>query len=108
MLAIAGVTATSLPSGEQPAGRRSPQTVASGRVAPTTGTALVAVAPATARGQLSIAGGRPVAAFVAHLIATRQLAPQTRARRRANPAEAVAAYRAADHAAKACAPLRNL
>jgi hypothetical protein len=34
------------------------------------------------------------AAFLAHLIATRTQAPQTRARRRAEPAEAIARYRA--------------
>jgi hypothetical protein len=32
--------------------------------------------------------------FFAHLLATRDLAPQTRDRRRAEPAEAVSAYRA--------------
>jgi hypothetical protein len=36
--------------------------------------------------------GRANAAFVAHLIATRIAAPQTRMRRRAEPAEAAAAY----------------
>ena len=35
------------------------------------------------------------AAFLAHLIATKQQAPQTRERRRAEPSEALAAYRAA-------------
>jgi hypothetical protein len=35
---------------------------------------------------------RANAAFVAHLIATRIQAPQTRMRRRAEPAEAAAAY----------------
>jgi hypothetical protein len=45
------------------------------------------------------ANSRPVAtpprnaAFVAHLIATRAQAPQTRVKRRAEPAEAVAVYR---------------
>jgi hypothetical protein len=37
---------------------------------------------------------RPNADFVAHLIATAAKAPQTRARRRAEPEQAVAAYRA--------------
>jgi len=37
---------------------------------------------------------RGVASFVAHLIATAVQAPQTRARRRAKPEEARAAYRA--------------
>ena len=35
----------------------------------------------------------PSAPFVAHLIATRMLAPQTRERRRAEPEEATAVYR---------------
>jgi hypothetical protein len=35
----------------------------------------------------------PSAAFVAHLIATRMQAPQTRARRRAEPEEAISVYR---------------
>jgi hypothetical protein len=35
------------------------------------------------------------AAFLAHLIATDAQAPQTRTKRRADPAEALAAYRAA-------------
>jgi hypothetical protein len=34
------------------------------------------------------------AAFLAHLIATKEQAPQTREKRRAAPAEALAAYRA--------------
>ncbi len=34
------------------------------------------------------------AAFLAHLIATKDQLPQTRERRRAEPAEAIAAYRA--------------
>ena len=36
---------------------------------------------------------RPAAAFLAQLIATRMQAPQTRARRRAEPEEAIAVYR---------------
>ena len=39
---------------------------------------------------------RPNADFIAHLIATSGQAPQTRARRRAEPGEAVAVYRALD------------
>jgi hypothetical protein len=38
--------------------------------------------------------GRPNAGFIAQLVATRLQAPQTRARRRAEPGEAVVAYRA--------------
>ena len=39
-------------------------------------------------------GQRPNADFIAHLIATAAQAPQTRARRRAEPEAATAAYRA--------------
>lgn len=61
--------------------------------------ALVALTPAAAPSQ-------PVAyrnaVFLAHLIATKEQAPQTRERRRAEPSDAIAAYRAAaklaDHA----------
>ncbi len=35
---------------------------------------------------------RPDSGFVAHLIATRTKAPQTRTRRRAEPGEAISAY----------------
>jgi hypothetical protein len=41
---------------------------------------------------------RADARFLAHLIATEQKAPQTRERRRADPAEAIAAYTAANGA----------
>jgi hypothetical protein len=41
----------------------------------------------------------PTAPFLAHLIATRQQAPQTRQRRRAAPEAAVAVYVAAAHIA---------
>ena len=41
----------------------------------------------------AVSAPRRDAAFLAHLIATRTQAPQTRARRRAEPAEAIAAYR---------------
>ncbi|HLN38343.1 MAG TPA: hypothetical protein VK337_11210 [Xanthobacteraceae bacterium] len=43
------------------------------------------------------ATGRASADFVAHLIATSAQAPQTRARRRADPDEAIAAYDALGH-----------
>jgi hypothetical protein len=43
---------------------------------------------------------RPSAPFLAHVIATAQQAPQTRVRRRAEPAEAVAAYQGAPVAAR--------
>jgi hypothetical protein len=53
--------------------------------------ALVALGPASPRRR---AAPRP-AAFLAHLIAVKQQHPQTRERRRAEPAEALKAYRAA-------------
>jgi hypothetical protein len=43
------------------------------------------------------ATSRANADFVAHLIATSAQAPQTRARRRANPEDAIAAYDALGH-----------
>lgn len=43
------------------------------------------------------ATGRANADFVAHLIATSAQAPQTRARRRANSEDAIAAYDALGH-----------
>ncbi|MGD0150268.1 MAG: hypothetical protein ABSB77_16950 [Xanthobacteraceae bacterium] len=43
------------------------------------------------------ATGRANTDFVAHLIATSAQAPQTRARRRADPDEAIAAYDALGH-----------
>lgn len=58
-------------------------------------TALVPLAPAVGA---ELAGGltniRPRADFVAQLIATAVQAPQTRTRRRAEPHEAIGAYRA--------------
>jgi hypothetical protein len=54
--------------------------------------ALVALTPATAAHEP--AGLHRQAAFLAHLIATKGQLPQTRERRRAEPAEAIAAYRA--------------
>lgn len=53
--------------------------------------ALVALTPTAA--QPAAASHRP-AAFLAHLIATHEQVPQLRERRRAEPAEAIAAYRA--------------
>ena len=57
-------------------------------------TALIAISPQTRNQPATRASGRSNAAFVAHLIATAAQLPQTRARRRAEPDEANAAYRA--------------
>ncbi|MGE3144689.1 MAG: hypothetical protein AB7K35_03780 [Pseudorhodoplanes sp.] len=54
--------------------------------------ALVPLAPAGIASPRTAAPTRPVAAFLAHLIATAQGAPQTRERRRAEPADAIARY----------------
>jgi hypothetical protein len=53
--------------------------------------AIVPVAPLS-RPQTLTVHQRPDAAFLAHLIATAQGAPQTRERRRAEPAEAILLY----------------
>ena len=57
--------------------------------------ALIAVTQATASEAVTGAAARPLAAFLAQLIATQTHAPQTRARRRAEPEEAMAVYAAA-------------
>jgi hypothetical protein len=54
--------------------------------------ALVPVAPNNPERVTLRAVRRPNADFIAHLIATSAQAPQTRARRRAEPEEAIAAY----------------
>ena len=55
--------------------------------------ALVALAPIAKRERAASFREAP---FLAQLIATRDQLPQTRERRRAEPGEAIAAYRAAD------------
>ena len=62
-------------------------------------TALVPYAPRAQEASDLCASSRPNADFIAHLIATSGQAPQTRARRRAAPVEAVAAYGALDRTA---------
>jgi hypothetical protein len=74
-------------TGVTPAGE--PQASAEGQ---TESRALVAIAPAAPREPLVTP--RQAAPFLAHLIATQSKHPQTRLRRRAEPSEAVAAYRA--------------
>ena len=104
MLAIRNIDATG------PASARRPIGIANSAVAaPIASTALVPIAPAAPSERPLSASRRPVAAFVAQLIATRQRAPQTRARRRAHPAEAVAAYRwISELPAETCVALRSL
>ena len=54
--------------------------------------ALVALDPL--QGRAANAAGHRYAPFLAHLVATKDQHPQTRERRRAEPADALAAYRA--------------
>jgi len=61
-------------------------------------TALVAVAPARPPDAELAVARRPLTAFVVQLIATRCGEPQTRARRRAETAHAIAHYAAAEMA----------
>ncbi len=56
--------------------------------------ALVAIGSTTPGTRTATASARAAALFVAHLIATAAQVPQTRARRRAEPDAASAAYRA--------------
>jgi hypothetical protein len=56
--------------------------------------ALVAIAPVSRSERLHPVTRHPTAPFLAQLIATQMLAPQTRARRRAEPGEAIAVYAA--------------
>jgi K+-sensing histidine kinase KdpD len=55
--------------------------------------ALIAIEPPRGSEHLAQSARHPSAVFVAHLIATRMQAPQTRTRRRAEPNEAIAVYR---------------
>jgi hypothetical protein len=89
MAPVEGITR--IVAGEPFVRPRAPQ---SGKDAePADGRALIPVVPAS-----SVKGGaersrRPVASFLAHLIATAEQVPQTRIRRRAEPEVALAAYR---------------
>lgn len=66
---------------------------AGGAVAKAASRALVVVSPAPVDRQMP--DNYRQAAFLAHLIAVKDQLPQTRQRRRAEPGEAIAAYRAA-------------
>lgn len=61
---------------------------------PATCTSLIPLSPP---GAAPVAPCRPLAAFVAQMIATRRHVAQTRARRRAKPAHAVKVYAATRH-----------
>lgn len=61
----------------------------------TAGTSLIAQEAAQPGGSVSAARPRPQAAFLAHLLAVAQRAPQTQDKRRAAPQDAVGRYAAA-------------
>lgn len=90
-IAAIGIATPSAQSGSsRPRPSEASETIAPNR-------ALVPIQDAR-RASTSLAHPRPLArhaAFYAHLIATRAQAPQTRARRRIEPAEGVLAYRGA-------------
>ena len=62
---------------------------------PAPGRALIPVAAPAPTERATTATRRPLAAFLAHLIATQANAPQTRTRRRAEPGEVLGVYSAA-------------
>jgi hypothetical protein len=66
---------------------------------PTECRALIPVAAPVPSERSATPSRRPLAAFLAHLIATQTQAPQTRARRRVEPEEAIGVY----EVASACA-----
>jgi hypothetical protein len=68
---------------------------------------LVAMAPVQPASSPHLARPRPQAAFLAHLLAVAQHAPQTQEKRRAEPKEALNRYAAAGKAAPA-SPGRTL
>jgi hypothetical protein len=100
---IGGATAPAL-SGRVP-GRAATRDAPS----PASRTALVPVAPGHPPDAGLTPGRRPLSAFVAQLIATQRREPQTRERRRAEPADAIALYTAGGRArARAPAVVRSL
>jgi hypothetical protein len=95
MAAIRGIV---LPSEIGPGPLPSPSAADRAANPTTQSRALVPIAPSRLQGARP-PRRLPCAAFLAHLIATTQRAPQTRARRRAEPADACAAYATASTAA---------
>lgn len=76
------------------ASRRGPVEPRSGEPAAAESRALIAVAPAARSERTAATTHRSLSSFLAHLIATRADAPQTRLRRRAEPDDAICAYAA--------------
>jgi hypothetical protein len=77
---------------QTPALNSTPRAQASSATAPSTGRALVAVAPVARAAAPRSPSQRVAAPFLAQLIATDQMLPQTRIRNRAEPRDVIAAY----------------
>jgi hypothetical protein len=95
---MVGVSATSSPAvvSGSTARTRAASRHASGEQPVAKGQALVVVAPVVrSDAPAPVARRAASAAFLAQLIATREQLPQTRERRRAEPADAIAVYAAA-------------
>jgi hypothetical protein len=88
---ISGIGATAI----GPTPRRTAASQRAPQAAAAEGRALVAITPAPQAERSWTRTRHPGAPFLAQLIATQMQAPQTRVRRRAAPAEAIALYRAA-------------
>ena len=73
--------------------RRSTPEAPEGGAPETESRALIAIEAPRPSERTAPSAHRPAAAFLAQLIATQMQAPQTRARRRAEPGEAIAVYR---------------
>jgi hypothetical protein len=91
MLAIGGI-GPALRMRHGPAERYEPDALATGS------RALIPVAVPAPGDRPAAPTRRPLATFLAHLIATQTQAPQTRARRRAEPADVTGTYLAATKA----------
>ena len=80
---------------ESTVGRRTRRAAADGAGSEVTQSRALIVVEAPAPAERSFAPSRrPAAPFLAHLIATQMQAPQTRARRRVEPQEAISIYAA--------------
>ena len=95
MSAISGVTGTEAASPTCARPAQGGVAAASTAVRPGSGRALALLEASPAMMSIGTATQRPTAEFLAQLIATAQQAPQTRQRRRGEPAEVTSAYAAA-------------
>lgn len=87
-------SSTAQSSRARPAGRNAGRRPNDTEQTPPVSTALVPITPPEAAAKPASSLSRPNPAFVTHLIAMAQQAPQTRNLRRASPEEAKALYRA--------------